>query len=195
MYLLFLSCTDPTRHACTDHPLRAAPLPLSSRLVSRLFSLLLVLQVPQDSLEFVIRCAGGRCVRESLGVVTSDAELATVTHHVVDRSAVATAGAQRLQRAFVQPQWVYDSFNMRALLPVAPYAPVLHSQSLGFFLEPKDFFRENFVTQYFLMQNFFTLFYYFCFVLVEEFLQSHLMRKNKGITLKGIYTMPVWTAP
>jgi hypothetical protein len=73
-------------------------------------------------------------VRESLGVVTSDAELSTVTHHVVDRSAAATAGAQRLQRAYVQPQWVYDSFNMRALLPVAPYAPVWSRSQYPIFL-------------------------------------------------------------
>ncbi len=89
-------------------------------------------------------------MRESLGVVTSDAELSTVTHHVVDRSAAATAGAQRLQRAFVQPQWVYDSFNMRALLPVAPYAPVC--VELRFF-EPifyADFYLKIFCFEIFL---------------------------------------------
>jgi hypothetical protein len=78
--------------------------------------------VPQDSLEFVILSAGGRCLRQSLGVAApSEEELAQITHHVVDRS---MSGQQRLTAAFVQPQWVYDSFNMRALLPVAPYAPV-----------------------------------------------------------------------
>lgn len=81
------------------------------------FSGLVVLlgrSVPRESLEFVVRAGGGRVVMSD----TTDAK--SITHHVIDRPTVS----DRVQgRVYVQPQWVYDSFNVRALLPDKPYAP------------------------------------------------------------------------
>ncbi|CAK0802626.1 unnamed protein product, partial [Prorocentrum cordatum] len=44
-----------------------------------------------------------------------------ITHQVVDRPAEQLE--IRPGREYVQPQWVFDSFNVGCLLPVAPYAP------------------------------------------------------------------------
>mmetsp|Transcript_20563 Transcript_20563/g.55003 ORF Transcript_20563/g.55003 Transcript_20563/m.55003 type:complete len:605 (-) Transcript_20563:74-1888(-) len=44
-----------------------------------------------------------------------------ITHQVVDRPAEQLE--IRPGREYVQPQWVFDSFNLGCLLPVAPYAP------------------------------------------------------------------------
>jgi pescadillo len=81
-------------------------------------------QVPADSLEFVILNGGGAVIREIVGDA-SRADSAAITHHVVDRPpAKGSAAKSAAAREHVQPQWVYDSFNTRALLPTAPYAPV-----------------------------------------------------------------------
>jgi len=44
-----------------------------------------------------------------------------ITHQVVDRPTEQLE--IRAGREYVQPQWVFDSFNVGCLLPVAPYAP------------------------------------------------------------------------
>ncbi len=44
----------------------------------------------------------------------------SITHHVIDRP---LQSHRLLTREYVQPQWVFDSFNTRALLPTTPYAP------------------------------------------------------------------------
>merc|ERR1712232_386621 len=44
-----------------------------------------------------------------------------ITHQVVDRPADQLE--IRPGREYVQPQWVFDSFNTGCLLPIAPYAP------------------------------------------------------------------------
>lgn len=81
--------------------------------------ILLGRETPQDSLEFVIVSGGGRVIRE----VTGQKVDATIefTHQIIDRP---VSGQSLLQRVYIQPQWVYDSFNCRAMLPAAPYAPV-----------------------------------------------------------------------
>jgi pescadillo protein len=44
-----------------------------------------------------------------------------ITHHIIDRP---PQGFERIEgREYVQPQWVFDSFNMGCLMPVNPYAP------------------------------------------------------------------------
>jgi pescadillo protein len=44
-----------------------------------------------------------------------------ITHHVIDRPAEHIE--TREGREYVQPQWVFDCFNVGCLIPVAPYAP------------------------------------------------------------------------
>lgn len=44
-----------------------------------------------------------------------------ITHHVIDRPADQIE--TRAGREYIQPQWVFDSFNTGCLLPIAPYAP------------------------------------------------------------------------
>jgi pescadillo protein len=78
--------------------------------------------VPSDPLEFVLLNGGARVLRED-SASNTDATAAdpAITHHVVDRP-IQTH--RLLSREYVQPQWVFDSFNTRALLPTLPYAPV-----------------------------------------------------------------------
>lgn len=44
-----------------------------------------------------------------------------ITHHIVDRPPDHIE--QKPGREYVQPQWIFDSFNVGCLLPIAPYAP------------------------------------------------------------------------
>ena len=77
------------------------------------------------------RCGRGRRVGGGAAASPADtdeasafgADDARVTHVVVDRPAVA---APLPSREYVQPQWVYDCLNARALLPVHGYAPGKH---------------------------------------------------------------------
>jgi pescadillo protein len=77
-------------------------------------------EVPQDALEFVIRSADGTVIREMTGVKSTHASDSSVTHQVVDRKTVAN---QTQGREYVQPQWIFDCFNCKTLLPVEPYRP------------------------------------------------------------------------
>lgn len=67
----------------------------------------------------VIRSAGGRvCWAEDDSKSTMDCE--GITHVIVDRP----GELRRLpDREYIQPQWVFDSFNENLALPVAEYAP------------------------------------------------------------------------
>ena len=67
----------------------------------------------------VIRSAGGRvCWAEDEAKSTADSE--GITHVIVDRPGELT----RLpDREYLQPQWVFDSFNEKLALPVGEYAP------------------------------------------------------------------------
>ena len=66
-----------------------------------------------------------------------------ITHAVVDRPAQAH---KRLTRAYVQPQWVFDSANFRVLAPVAAYAPGRRPPPhLSPFL---DYSEESYVPEY-----------------------------------------------
>eukprot|EP01087_Luapelamoeba_hula_P010535 TRINITY_DN278_c0_g1_i2.p1 TRINITY_DN278_c0_g1~~TRINITY_DN278_c0_g1_i2.p1 ORF type:complete len:674 (+),score=172.67 TRINITY_DN278_c0_g1_i2:121-2142(+) len=76
-------------------------------------------EVPYESLEFVIRSFGGRVSWESSidNITEGDA---SVTHSVSDRP---TLTHKFLNREYIQPQWIYDSVNVCALLPTHEYAP------------------------------------------------------------------------
>ena len=72
-------------------------------------------EVPFRPLELVIRSAGGTIVTSTAAEVP-----AGVTHYVTDRVRLP-AGAVAGDVHVVQPQWVFDSFNLRVLAPVSLY--------------------------------------------------------------------------
>lgn len=80
---------------------------------------LLSREVPVDNVEFVILCGGGSVLRES-NLTEAEVRNEKITHHVVDRPNLSRC---ILSREYIQPQWVFDSFNVMTKLPVTPYAP------------------------------------------------------------------------
>lgn len=81
---------------------------------------LLSREVPQSSLEFVIKCGGGS-VESERDLTPAEAASSRFTHQIIDRPTIA--GAKLSTREYIQPQWIYDSFNMYARAPVSSYAP------------------------------------------------------------------------
>jgi pescadillo protein len=55
---------------------------------------------------------------DSIGAGPYGADDKRITHHVIDRPSLASP---RVDRSYVQPQWVYDCVNCRKVLPTAPY--------------------------------------------------------------------------
>jgi len=87
-------------------------------------------EVPLRPLYFVLLCGGvaevgwerGAGAGHSSGKGSAfpvDGE--AITHQIVDRP--VGSFEVRPGREFVQPQWVFDSFNIGCQLPIAPYAP------------------------------------------------------------------------
>jgi len=86
-------------------------------------------EVPLRPIYFTLLCGGvgevgweraafgGAAAEGSAFAVDSD----QITHQIVDRP--PETFEQRPGREYVQPQWVFDSFNIGCLLPIAPYAP------------------------------------------------------------------------
>jgi pescadillo protein len=70
-------------------------------------------EVPQESLEFVIRSFGGEIVWEN----ERDAR---ITHHIIDRPSVLKPIKTR---DYIQPQYIYDCVNHLQRLPTYKYAP------------------------------------------------------------------------
>ncbi|KAJ1972470.1 mRNA-binding ribosome synthesis protein nop7 [Dimargaris xerosporica] len=79
-------------------------------------------EVPRSSLVFVIRAFGGEVAWDSTVVGGSPyTETDTrITHQICDRPSLQHTV---LGRAYVQPQWAYDSANFQRLMPVEAYAP------------------------------------------------------------------------
>ena len=79
-------------------------------------------EIPREPLTFVIRSAGGQVSwdKDIFPGATFDVSDETITHQIVDRDDMAT---QYLSRTYIQPQWVFDSFNARQILPVEKYFP------------------------------------------------------------------------
>ncbi|CAE7448427.1 PES [Symbiodinium natans] len=86
-------------------------------------------EVPLRPLYFVLLCGGvaevgwerGAQAGESAGPGSAfPMEGDSITHQVVDRP--AGSFEVRPGREYVQPQWVFDCFNIGCLLPIAPYA-------------------------------------------------------------------------
>ena len=99
------------------------PAELDAYHAARVFSgmtFLLSREVPHASLEFVILCGGGK-VESERGLSAAEVASTRFTHQIVDRPVIA--GTKQSSREYVQPQWVYDSFNSYNPVPVASYQP------------------------------------------------------------------------
>lgn len=77
-------------------------------------------EVPRESLTFVIRSFGGDVSWDEnlYPGSTFDESDSAITHQIVDRPDI---GDRRLDRIYIQPQWVFDSINMKMLLPTGDY--------------------------------------------------------------------------
>ena len=77
-------------------------------------------EVPRESLTFIIRSFGGQVSwdKNLFPGATFEESDSSITHHIIDRS---TSTERHLGRVYIQPQWVYDSINMRMLLPTKEY--------------------------------------------------------------------------
>jgi pescadillo protein len=77
-------------------------------------------EVSRVACEFALRALGARVSWPGGPIDESDP---SITHHVVDRAADASSAPRRLGRHYVQPQFIFDSINNGALMPLAEYAP------------------------------------------------------------------------
>ncbi|XP_018579912.1 pescadillo homolog [Anoplophora glabripennis] len=77
-------------------------------------------EVPREPLVFIIRCFGGEVSWDKTLFVgsTFDENDESITHQIVDRPSM---DKQYISRYYIQPQWVFDSVNVRQLLPVNKY--------------------------------------------------------------------------
>lgn len=77
-------------------------------------------EVPRESLTFVIRSLGGEVSWDEnlFPGATFDEDDSSINYQIVDRENIAE---RRLDRVYIQPQWVYDSINMKILLPTDDY--------------------------------------------------------------------------
>lgn len=77
-------------------------------------------EVPREPLVFLIRCLGGKTSWDKtlFAGATFDENDETITHQIIDRPSVEE---QYISRDYVQPQWIFDCVNQRALLPTNKY--------------------------------------------------------------------------
>lgn len=77
-------------------------------------------EVPRESLTFVIRSLGGEVSWDKtlFPGATFEEDDPSINYQIVDRDSIAE---RRIDRTYIQPQWVYDSINMRMLLPTDDY--------------------------------------------------------------------------
>ncbi|KNA25547.1 hypothetical protein SOVF_005830 [Spinacia oleracea] len=74
-------------------------------------------EVPREPLLFVITAFGGTISWEGDGAPFEESD-PSITHQIVDRP---TQNHMFLSRAYIQPQWVFDSVNARIILPTEDY--------------------------------------------------------------------------
>lgn len=75
-------------------------------------------EIPKEPLTLIIRSCGGVVSWDGLPNSFPESN-EYITHQIVDR----TVNITNVNRTFVQPQWIFDSFNARKLLPTMRYAP------------------------------------------------------------------------
>lgn len=75
-------------------------------------------EVPRENIEFIVRAFGGQVSWDG-GSIAESAN--TITHQIVDRG--TEPADRRLDREYIQPQWIFDCVNARILLPVDIYGP------------------------------------------------------------------------
>ena len=76
-------------------------------------------EVPLDWLQFCTTAFGGKVGWDgALSPIKSDDP--KITHHIIDRP---LQGNSKLNREYIQPQWVFDCVNAQLLLPTRLYAP------------------------------------------------------------------------
>uniref|UniRef100_A0A1I7VK08 Pescadillo homolog n=1 Tax=Loa loa TaxID=7209 RepID=A0A1I7VK08_LOALO len=78
-------------------------------------------EVPKDVLAIIIRSCGGLVSWENCPAAQYCENDAQITHQIVDRPLLDSH--RNLSRCYVQPQWVFDSFNKRTCLQVKKYLP------------------------------------------------------------------------
>uniref|UniRef100_A0A0R3S3U6 Pescadillo homolog n=1 Tax=Elaeophora elaphi TaxID=1147741 RepID=A0A0R3S3U6_9BILA len=78
-------------------------------------------EVPKDVLAIIIRSCGGLVSWENCPAAQYHENDAQITHQIVDRPLLDNH--RNLNRCYIQPQWVFDSFNRRSCLPVNKYLP------------------------------------------------------------------------
>jgi len=76
-------------------------------------------EVPRESLTFIIRCCGGHVSWSDTPGATYREDDTGITHQIVDRNVIQMG----INRTYIQPQWIYDSFNARQRLPLERYFP------------------------------------------------------------------------
>jgi pescadillo protein len=107
-------------------------------------------EVPQEISEVIIKAAGGDCVLEKDLYNDNSISISSIqfSHHLIDRPVLAKKQANII---YIQPQWIFDCFNARILLPVEDYAagkaapphlsPFVNDEELGYI--PKQRLKLN----------------------------------------------------
>jgi pescadillo protein len=76
-------------------------------------------EVPKEPLAFLVRSCGGTISWDGCPCQLYAETSNLITHQVVDRNVKISD----INRCYVQPQWIFDCFNARRLLPAVKYAP------------------------------------------------------------------------
>jgi len=95
-------------------------------------------EVPRDALVFIIRCFGGEVSWDhTVGIgSTYTANDNDITHHLIDRPSIPN---QRMDRHYIQPQWIFDCVNSQQVIPINDYVPgALLPPHLSPFVEEKE---------------------------------------------------------
>ncbi|KAI1725296.1 pescadillo like protein [Ditylenchus destructor] len=102
------------------------------------FKFFLNREVPKEPLAFLIRSCAGTVSWDGCPISLYNEQSSLITHQIVDRP----IQNYNINRVYIQPQWIFDCFNARELLPASKYAP---GEMLPPHLSP---FGENNIREY-----------------------------------------------